>query len=155
MTITADTEISSLMNYEIVSDLCDDFKSKVDGFKETASSSINSELSAGLSGDNCLVAGRALLEESGTSILSSVTGIDTGITAKVKEAAKKKRLEELKKLKAEVKKKINSLKGDKAAIVLKIIKTAEDESRLADINKEIDKYEKKLDQVNAEIGKIG
>ena len=94
MTITADTEISSLMNVEAVSGLCDEFTSKVDSFKESASSNINSEMPAGLSGENCLVAGEALLEEEATKTLSCISGIDTGVTSKIVQRANQKRAEE-------------------------------------------------------------
>ena len=154
MKITADTEISSLMNAEAVSGLCDDFTSKVDSFKESASSDINSEMTAGLSGENCLVAGQALLEEEATKTLSSISGIDTGVTSKIVQRAKQKRIEELVTLRFQVTLKISNLGAEKRNLLDKASRTLEQEARLTELNKEIDKYEKKLNAVNAELGRL-
>lgn len=154
MTITADTEISSLIDYEAVSGLCDTFKSNVDSYKESASSDINSEMPAGLSGENCLVAGQPLLEEEATKTLSYISGIDTGITSKIVQKAKQKRLEELTTLRFQVIMKISSLGGEKRTLLDIEKRTPEQEARLTEVDKEIDKYEKKLNAVNVEFGKL-
>ena len=154
MTITADTEISSLMNVEAVSGLCDEFTSKVDSFKESASSNINSEMPAGLSGENCLVAGEALLEEEATKTLSCISGIDTGVTSKIVQRAKQKRMEELVTLRFKVTLKVSSLGAEKRNLLDIEKRTPEQEARLDEVNREIDRYEKKLDAVNAELGRL-
>ena len=154
MTITEDTPISALMNYEKVSSLCSSFTSKVDSFKQTAAAVIESEMSAGLSGENCLVAGNPLLEDEGSKTLKSISNIDTGITSKVVEKAKQKRMEELTTLRLKVIMKIQFLTSIKRQLQNKSEPDPSDASRIANLQKEIEKYEKKLDEVNAEYGRL-
>ena len=155
MEINADTPISSLMNYELVSSLCDTFSTKVNKFKESASQTINTELASGLSSNNCLVAGQALLEESGTNTLSCINGIDTSITSKVVDTAKTKRMEELRLLRSAVIDKLQKLKLMKSSLQNTDNSSAESATQLAAVKSDIAKYEKKLIEVNSEYRKIG
>ncbi len=154
MTITADTPISALMDADKVASLCGQFEARVNSFKETASSTLNSEIKAGLSGENCLVAGEALLEDAGSKAISSVNNVDTGVLSKITSTAKLKRTEELIMLRFMVVLKINSLKSLKANIQNKPDPAPEDAGKIASIQADIDKYTKKLDEVNSALGSI-
>ena len=109
MKISADTPISSLMNYINVVSLCNQFVSKVNNFKETSRSMLNSEMSAGLSGENCLVAGEAILEDTGAKAITRINNINTSVTSKIISKAKEKRREELTILREKIISKIASL----------------------------------------------
>ena len=155
MTITEDTPISALMNYETVSSLCGLFNSRVDSFKENTGSAIESEMLAGLSAENCMVDGEALLEEEGLKTITYINNIDTGITSKIEEQAKQKRIEELIILREKVTMKIDYLQNRKNQILNKNELDSSDIAEVEVLQKDIDKYEKKLEEVNAEYGKLG
>ncbi len=152
MKISADTPISSLMNYRNVVNLCNQFVSKVNNFKQTSGNTLNSEMAAGLSGDNCLVAGEAILEDTGAKAITSINNINTGVTAKIVSAAKEKRREELTILREMIIKKINYLKNSKSALQNKGKPTSSDLENINTLQKSIDMYEQKKVQVESELG---
>ncbi len=154
MTITADTPISSLMNANEVASLCETFTTKVNSFKQSASSIIRGEMLAGLSSENCLVKGQALLEDAGSKTITFINGIDTGVTSKIVEKAKSKRLEELIRLRLALTLKISTLGATKRNLQSKSEPDPNDAARIADLQKDIDKYQKKLEEVDAEIGRL-
>lgn len=152
MKITADTPISSLMNANNVTNYCNQFVSRVNKFKTKSSTTINSELSAGLSGENCLVAGEALLEDEGARTIKSIDNINTSITEKIISKAKEKRREELTILREMIIKKINSLKSSKSALQNKANPTSSDLENIDILKKSISKYEQKKVEVESELG---
>lgn len=154
MTITADTPISSLMNSEKVSSLCEQLSARVESFKETTTTTLSNEMTAGLSRENCLVDDQALLEDEGTNTLACINGIDTSTISKVVAEAKIKRTEELILLKFKVTIRIHSLRKLKSALESKEELLPEEIQRLTAIINELDKYENKLDDINAEIGSV-
>ena len=152
MKISADTPISSLMNYINVVSLCNQFVSKVNNFKETSRSMLNSEMSAGLSGENCLVAGEAILEDTGAKTITSINNINTSVTSKIISKAKEKRREELTILRERIISKIVSLKNSKAILQNKKNPDSSDLENINALQKSIDKYEQKKVQVESELG---
>ena len=152
MKISADTPISSLMNYINVVSLCNQFVSKVNNFKQTSGNTLNSELSAGLSGDNCLVAGEAILEDTGAKTIMSINNINTGVTSKIISTAREKRREELTILRERIISKIVSLKNSKAILQNKKNPDSSDLENINALQKSIDKYEQKKVQVESELG---
>ena len=154
MKITADTPISSLMDSNRVSSLCSEFSSIVDNFKEVTGGSINKELEAGLSGENCLIDGEPLLEDAGTETFASINNIDSSIVSKVISTAKEKRFEELTELGVKIILKLHSLQVIKTRLEGKEELLPEEVQQLTDVIKQMDKYEKKLDDVRVEIGMI-
>ncbi len=154
MKISADTPISSLMNYRNVVSLCNQFVSKVNNFKQTSGNTLNSELSAGLSGDNCLVAGEAILEDTGAKTIMSINNINTGVTSKIISKAREKRREELTILRERIISKIVSLKNSKAILQNKKNPDSSDIENINTLQKSIDKYEQKKVQVESELGSL-
>ena len=152
MKISADTPISSLMNYRNVVSLCNQFVSKVNNFKQTSGNTLNSELSAGLSGDNCLVAGEAILEDTGAKTIMSINNINTGVTSKIISTAREKRREELTILRERIISKIVSLKNSKAILQNKKNPDSSDLENINTLQKSIDMYEQKKVQVESELG---
>ena len=154
MKISADTPISSLMNYINVVSLCNQFVSKVNNFKETSRSMLNSEMSAGLSGENCLVAGEAILEDTGAKAITRINNINTSVTSKIISKAKEKRREELTILRERIISKIVSLKNSKAILQNKKNPDSSDIENINTLQKSIDKYEQKKVQVESELGSL-
>ena len=154
MKISADTPISSLMNYINVVSLCNQFVSKVNNFKETSRSMLNSEMSAGLSGENCLVAGEAILEDTGAKAITRINNINTSVTSKIISKEKEKRREELTILREKIISKIASLKNSKAILQNKKNPDSSDLENINTLQKSIDKYEQKKAQVERELGSL-